>query len=83
MQIVRDLVRDLVGILFPGGLIVALIFWFFLCILIAFCPLEVTSILGQIDNWLAFALLLIFSYVAGQLLRIRTLEELEKKATEP
>ena len=82
MQVVRDLVRDLVGILFPGGLLVILVVWFFLTILVAFYPLEVTSLLDKADNWLAFALLLIFSYVAGQILRIKTLEGLDKKATE-
>lgn len=75
-----QVVRDLVGILFPGGLLVILVVWFFLTILVAFYPLEVTSLLDKADNWLAFALLLIFTYVAGQILRIKTLEGLDKKS---
>jgi len=79
MQVARDLIRDLVGILFPGGLLVIFTLWFYWAVIVPFSPSTSFSI-SLTDN--SFFVLLIVSYIAGQSLRIKRLEDLEKKCTE-
>ncbi len=79
MQIVRDLVRDLVGIIFPGGLIVAFTLWFFWAVVIIIDPSTSLTLFPTDNNIL---ILLIFSYIAGQSLRIKRLDALEERCTE-
>ena len=79
MQVVRDLIRDLVGILFPGGLLVAFTLWFFWAVAIIIDPTTSLVFLPTDNNLLV---VLVISYIAGQSLRIRRLEDLEKRCTE-
>lgn len=79
MQVIRDLIRDLVGILFPGGLLVALTLWSVWAVTIIFTSSILVNILPTDNN---FLVLLIFSYIAGQSLRIKRLGDLEKLCTE-
>jgi hypothetical protein len=44
MEVARDLIRDLVGILFPGGLLVTLTLWAFWAVTAPFSPLASSSI---------------------------------------
>ena len=82
MELIRDLLRDLVGIIFPGGLLVILTLWLFFCIAIAVVPINALNVFAVADNSTGFFVLLIFSYIAGQLLRVRGLGRLEKICTE-
>jgi hypothetical protein len=82
VEIVRDLVRDLVGILFPGGLLVVLTLWLLFGIFVVFIPLTSFNILTIGGNTVGFVVLLIFSYVAGQSLRLRRLDDLESACTQ-
>ena len=78
MQMVRDLIRDLVGILFPGGLLVIFTLWFLWAAIIPFSPSTSMSFLTTDNN---IFVVLIFSYIAGQALRMKRLEDLEEKCT--
>ncbi len=79
MQVARDLIRDLVGILFPGGLLVIFTLLFFWAIIVPFSPSTSLNIFPT-DN--SLLVLLIISYVAGQSLRMKRLTDLEKQCTE-
>lgn len=85
MELLRDLIRDLVGIIFPGSLIVIFTIWLLWGV---FLPFNVTvdsspvSLITSANNFAVLFALLVFSYVAGQLLRIRQLNYIEKKATD-
>jgi hypothetical protein len=81
MDLIRDLLRDLVGIIFPGGLFVILTLWLIFCIVIILSPVSATSLNGIEGKSISFLVLLIFSYITGQSLRIRQLEHLEKACT--
>lgn len=81
MEVVRDLIRDLVGIIFPGGLLVCFTLWLFFGIIIIFVPSSSLTILAIGDNSISVFALLIFSYVAGQFLRLKRLDDLEEKCT--
>lgn len=78
MQVLRDLIRDLVGILFPGGLLVAITLWSFWAIVIIQNP---STSFNFISNDYTFAFLVIISYIAGQTIRIKRLDNLEKRCT--
>jgi hypothetical protein len=82
MDLIRDLLRDLVGIIFPGGLFVILTLWLIFCLAIVLFSFNINSIFVIGDKSISFLILLIFSYIAGQSLRIRQLEHLEKACTE-
>ncbi|GIK38599.1 MAG: hypothetical protein BroJett011_24320 [Chloroflexota bacterium] len=82
MELIRDLVRDLVGIIFPGGLLIIFTLGLFFGILIILAPLASFNLFTIADNSIGFSVLLIFSYVAGQSLRLRGLDQLEKVCTE-
>src|SRR5579863_9377279 len=79
MDIVRDLVRDLVGILFPGAVVVLLTWGALWSVLVLFFPLVP---IGLAANNYAFLVPLIFSYIVGQFLRMKRLEDIENKCTE-
>lgn len=82
MELFRDLVRDLVGIIFPGGVLVVFTLCLFFGILILLGPLASLNVFAIADNSIGFLVLLIFSYVAGQSLRLRRLDHLERVCTE-
>ena len=82
MELIRDLVRDLVGIIFPGSLLIILTLWLLFGISIIFPPLASLNVFAFSENSVGFLVLLIFSYVAGQALRIRRLDDLERVCTE-
>jgi hypothetical protein len=82
MELIRDLLRDFVGVLFPGGLLVVFTLWFIFGIMIFFIPSDTFNILSSFDNFAIFSILLVFSYIAGQFLRLKQLKDLEKKCTE-
>jgi len=79
MQVARDLLRDLVGILFPGGLLVAFFLWFLWAIAVIIDSSISFNFLPTDNN---FLILIIFSYIAGQSLRIKRLDDLEKRCTD-
>jgi len=79
MQLVRDLIRDLVGILFPGGLVIVFTLWAAYAILIILDPSTPFKLLPTDNN---FLILILFSYIVGQSLRIKRLEELEEHCTQ-
>ena len=82
MELIRDLLRDLVGIIFPGGLFVIFTLWLFFGVLIILIPLDLFNIYSIGDKSFGFLVLLIFSYIAGQSLRIKQLNHLETACTE-
>lgn len=82
MELIRDLLRDLVGVIFPGGLFVIFTLWLFFGILIILMPSDVFTVYSIGDKSVSFLTLLIFSYIAGQSLRIKQLNQLEKACTE-
>jgi hypothetical protein len=79
MQVARDLIRDLVGILFPGGLLVIFSLWSFWALMVPFSPSATFNVLPPENS---FIMLLIISYVVGQSLRIKRLTALEERCTE-
>lgn len=79
MEVARDLIRDLVGILFPGGLLVILTLLAIWAVIVPFNPSASFDVLAAGNR---FIVLIIISYVAGQSLRMRRLEDLEKRCTE-
>ena len=82
MELIRDLLRDLVGIIFPGGLFIILTLWLIFCVLIILIPGNISNIYSIGDKSISFLVLLIFSYIVGQSVRIRQLETLEHACTE-
>ncbi|VEN73617.1 membrane hypothetical protein [Candidatus Desulfarcum epimagneticum] len=80
MGLLRDIVRDGVGILFPGGFLVFFILWAFSGLILLFFSLNVFSIILKLNSFLTFSAFLIFSYIAGQSLRLKRLDDLEKKS---
>lgn len=82
MELIRDLLRDFVGVLFPGGLLVIFTLWFIFSIMIFFIPADSFNSLASFNNFVTFSILLVFSYIAGQFLRLKQLIDLEKKCTE-
>lgn len=87
MEFIRDFIRDIVGILFPGGLLVILILWFIFAFIVfgiafLFIPFDLFNTLPSFNKLANFFLLVIFSYVAGQFLRMKQLSSLEKKCTD-
>lgn len=82
MQLLRDLIRDLVGIIFPGGLLIMFTLWFFWGIMISLKLPNLFTIIPSVDNVAIFSILIILSYIAGQTLRVKRLDDIDKKATE-
>ncbi len=81
MELVRELLRDFVGIIIPGSLLVIFslcLFWG-IAILVPFDSSGGLSIGG---NSVSFFVLLVFSYIAGQSLRMKRLHDLERACTE-
>jgi hypothetical protein len=78
MQVARDLIRDLVGILFPGGLLVIFSLWSFWAIIVPFSP---STSFNIFSTEYSFIVLLIISYIMGQMMRIKRLDNLEKICT--
>lgn len=81
MEWMKTLIRDLVWIIFPGGLLVILIVWLLFGIILPLNHFELTQLNSIINNWAIFSILLIFSYIIGQILRLRQLEGIDKKCT--
>lgn len=83
MELLKDLLRDLIGIIFPGGLLVffSIIGFFGVGILIV-PPGDILGIFKNVNSSTFNILFVIFSFIAGQNIRIRRLVEVEKKATE-
>ena len=83
MEVIRDLIRDLVGIIFPGSFLVFTALCFLVSLLFLFYPMEtIVGISALMNSSGAFFIFLVFSYIAGQSLRIKQLEDLEGKCTE-
>ena len=82
MELIRDLLRDLVGIIFPGGLFVILTLWLIFSVLIILIPGIVSTIDSIEAKSISLLVFLIFSYIVGQSVRIRQLENLEQACTE-
>lgn len=83
MEFIRDLIRDLVGIIFPGSFLVFTALCFLLSILFLFYPVKsVSETLTLINSSGAFFIFLVFSYIAGQSLRLKQLGDVEKRCTE-
>lgn len=79
MEVIRDLIRDLVGILFPGGLLVFFTVLAVWAVVLPFSPSTLPSITPTDSR---FIILLIVSYIAGQSLRMKRLTDLEARCTE-
>jgi hypothetical protein len=82
MELVRDLLRDLVGVIFPGGLFVTLTLCFLFGILIVLPPFDTSGAFSFADSTVGCFVLLILSYVVGQSLRMKQLNDLEKACAE-
>jgi hypothetical protein len=82
MELVRDLLRDLVGVIFPGGLFVTLTLCFLFGILIVLTPFNAPDAFSLADSPVGCFVLLILSYIAGQSLRMKQLNDLEKACAE-
>jgi hypothetical protein len=79
VEVIRDLIRDLVGILFPGGLLVFFTVLAVWAVVLPFSPSTLPSITPTDGR---FIILLIVSYIAGQSLRMKRLTDLEARCTE-
>lgn len=81
MELLRDLVRDLVGIIFPGAFLILLTIWLLWAtmILLGSSELLTTFLTGR--SFYTFSILLIFSYIAGQSLRLKQLKDVETNFT--
>ena len=70
MDLLRDLIRDLIGIIFPGSLVILLGLWFaygiYSLVYPAFNP---QAIIDTMNSLTVSFTLLVLSYVAGQFLR--------------
>ena len=82
MDLLRELVRDVVGIIFPGALVILLIAWLFLGTMILLVPPDLLGDLGRVNPTVSFSAALVFSYVAGNLLRMKQLSHVENKCTQ-
>jgi len=82
MQSISGSIRDLVGILFPGGFLVVLGLWFVVGIMMFFIPSDFIKIVSTLNNWPFFSLLVIISYIAGLFLRMKQLGDLENKCSQ-
>lgn len=83
MEVIRDLIRDLVGIIFPGSFLVFTAICFLISLLFLVYPMEaIVGISALLNSSGAFFIFLAFSYIAGQSLRIKQLEDLESECTE-
>lgn len=81
MELLRDFLRDLIGIIFPGCLIIIFITWFFASFIYLFFPIDFSSFMVLGQNLYFYIVLLIFSYIAGLSLRIKRLDDLEEVCT--
>lgn len=83
MELIRDLIRDLVGIIFPGSFLVFTALCFLTSLLFLSYPVVSASDLSALlSNTGAFFIFLVFSYIAGQSLRLKQLGDIEQKCTE-
>ncbi len=86
MEVIRDLIREIVGIIFPGIFFLVLTSWFFIGSFLIFIGMDKMTILGlpvvkTMDSFLGLLIFLVFSFVAGQFFRIKTLEKIDGLAT--
>jgi len=81
MEVIKDFLRDLIGIIFPGCLLIIFIVWFVISFLLLFIPINSTTLLSISQNFYFYIVLLIFSYIAGLSSRIKRLDDLEEKCT--
>ena len=81
MEVLRDLIRDLVGIIFPGSLLVILTTLMMFGIAIVVFPPTLIDFKTFSESSIGLFSLLIFSYIGGQFLRLRKLNEVEKICT--
>ena len=83
MEFIRDLIRDLVGIIFPGSFFIFTALCFLISLLFLFYPVvSASDVSALLNSTGAFFIFLVFSYIAGQSLRIKQLGDIEKKCTE-
>lgn len=83
MEVIRDLIRDLVGIIFPGSFLVFTTLCFLVSLLFLFYPMDTfTDLSPLMSSSGALFIFLVFSYIAGQSLRIKQLDGVEKRCTE-
>lgn len=82
MDLLKELIRDLIGIIFPGSILVFLIIagtWalsFFL-----YPEISVERVSEHLQIPILFFFFIAVSYIAGQYLRIKTLTDIENKAS--
>ena len=81
MEVIRELWRDLVGIIFPGGLLIIFLVWLVFGLAIVIYPADLFSKLTIGNGSIEIFVLLIFSYTAGQFLRLKQLNDLDKDCT--
>ena len=81
MELLRDIIRDLVGILFPGGFLILFFSIFLFGLLIFVIPINLFNNIFSFNNFILFSILIIFSYIAGQSLRMKQLNDLETICT--
>ncbi len=79
MESMRGLLRDFVGILFPGGICVVITLWGLFGVSIIFMPID---FFPNLNNLATYSMLIIFSYTFGQFLRLKQLDYLEGRCTE-
>jgi hypothetical protein len=82
MEVIRDLIRDLVGIIFPGSFTVFTALCFLISLLFLFFPESVGEIFAFTSSSGALFIFLVFSYIAGQSLRLKQLGDVEDQCTE-
>lgn len=84
MDLLKDLIRDLVGVIFPGTIFILVFIWLPIGICLPFNISQEPDfwvLMEQIaENTFIWLFFILFSYIAGQYLRIKMLSELENKA---
>jgi len=80
MELFREIIRDVVGVIFPGGFLLFFFFWFLFgasTIFVYTCNIDLLAFNG----FITLSLLIIFSYIAGQSLRLKQLDGIEETCT--
>ena len=65
MELLRDLVRDLVGIIFPGAFFILLMIWFLWATMLLFGSTELLTTFLRGNTFYTSSVLLIFAYIAA------------------
>ena len=82
MDLLRDLIRDLIGIIFPGTLVILLFMFAYWSITSLFIETNFHTLLNAENNFSVLFVFLALCYIAGQFLRIKRLGDLDIKALE-